>query len=357
MATIAENPQTQSTESAAAWRLLGIVLLAVRFTQGWIFWGGGSRRFIYAPSKLDPHATSWMANKFQTAMPGALLGMDKVVDYMLRHFVLFYTGVIVFSAAELIFGLFLIFGFMTRLSALVTIGISFVLMLLFGWQGATCIDEWTMASANFAMGVALFIGGAAAFSMDSWLMRRRPALAGRGWFQWLGSGPWHNARVKRLGILGVIVTILFVVLTYNDFRGSVFTPFHGGPVSPAKHHISLSQGILKSDGTVTFTAYLDAGTPAEPSNIVQAELIGADGKVVEGWSGASLAALPKSAYANDYAYNKFGPGYAGITAKVGARATISLPPAAPGLALVPGRYALVLHSINGHSFTLLADIP
>jgi hypothetical protein len=44
-----------------------------------IYWGGGSRRFIYAPSKLDPNVASWMANKFQLAMPGALLGTDHIV--------------------------------------------------------------------------------------------------------------------------------------------------------------------------------------------------------------------------------------------------------------------------------------
>ena len=357
MATTATNSFTAASDSNASWRLIGIVLLAVRFTQGWIFWGGGTRRFIYAPSKLDPHAPSWMANKFQSAMPGALLGMDHVVDYMLHHFTLLYTGIIVFSAVELIFGLFLIFGFMTRLSALATIGISFVLMLLFGWQGATCIDEWTMASANFAMGVALFIGGSAAYSVDSWMLRRNPALAVRGWFQWFGSGPWSSARVNRLGLTGAIITVLFVVLTYNDFRGSVITPFHGGPVSPSKHHVSLSAGSLGADGAVRFTAYLDAGTPAEPANIIRAELIGSQGRVVEAWDGATLAALPKSAFANDYDYNKFAPGYAGITAKMGARAAISLPPAQPGLSLANGTYAVVLHSVNGHSYTLQVQRP
>jgi hypothetical protein len=29
--------------------------------------GGGSRRCIYAPAKLDPNAASWMANKLQSA--------------------------------------------------------------------------------------------------------------------------------------------------------------------------------------------------------------------------------------------------------------------------------------------------
>lgn len=353
MATVANDILKPGAERDAAWRLVGFVLLAVRFVQGWIFWGGGSRRFIYAPQKLDPHAASWMANKFQTAMPGAILGMDKLVDFMLHHSTLLYTGVIVFSAVELIAGLFLIFGFLTRISALATIGLSFVLMLLFGWQGATCIDEWTMASANFAMGVVLLVAGAGAVSVDAWLMRRRPALAGRGWFRWLGSGTWSPAQARRWSIAGAIVTVLFVVLTYNYYRGSVLTPFHGGPVSPARHHISLSQGSLQTDGAVRFTAYLDAGTPAEPANVVAADLIGSDGKAAEEWSGASLAALPKSAFANDYAYNKFDPGYAGITAKIGARATVSLPPAKPGLALAAGKYTLVLHSVNGHRFTLV----
>lgn len=64
-------PVAASTRgSGDGWRLAGLALLSVRFIQGFIYWGGGSRRFIYAPGKLDPHAASWMANKFQSAMPG-----------------------------------------------------------------------------------------------------------------------------------------------------------------------------------------------------------------------------------------------------------------------------------------------
>ncbi len=351
MSTTTHHPE-QAAETAGAWRQLGLAMLAVRFVQGWIYWGGGSRRFIYAPAKLDPHAHSWMANKFQSAMPGAILGMGHVVDYLLHHFVLLYAGVILFSAAELIFGLFLLLGFMTRLSALVTVGLSVVLMLLFGWQGATCIDEWTMASANFGMGVALFLAGGGAYSIDAWLQKRKPARAGTAWFQWLGSGPWPFVRLKRWSLITGAVTVLFVVLTYNYYRGSVFTPFHGGPVSPAAHHISLSAGRLSADGGVRFTAYLDGGTPATPANVVRADLIGPAGVAVEHWSSAQLAALPSGSFVNDYAYNRFGPGYAGITAKMGARAIITLPPARAGLQLAAGRYDLVLHSVDGRPFTL-----
>jgi thiosulfate dehydrogenase [quinone] large subunit len=355
MATLTKSAKPLTIRTAdemTALRMLGLAMLAVRFVQGWIYWGGGSRRFIYDPSKLDPHAASWMANKFQSAMPGALLGMDKVVNFLLHHFVLLYAGVIIFSGLELIFGLFLIFGFMTRLSALVSIGLSVVLMLLFGWQGATCIDEWTMASAGIAMGVALFIAGSTAYSVDSWMLKRKPSLAQSGWFQWFGSGPWSPQRMQRWSLVSVVLTIMIVVLTYNDFRGSVLTPFHSSPVSPSKHHMSLSGATLTEHGAIQFTAYLDAGTPAEPSNVITAELLDASSHVVERWDGASLAALPKTAFANEYDYNKFGPGYAGMTAKVGARATISLPPAKKDLKLVAGIYKLILHSVNDNAYML-----
>ena len=340
------------TTRLEGWRLAAIAMLAVRFVQGWIFWGGGSRRFIYAPSKLDPASKTWLANKFQSAMPGALLGMDRVVDYLLHHATLMYAGAVIFSAAELVFGLFLIFGFMTRLSALATVLFSIVLMLLFGWQGATCIDEWTMAACNFAIGVTLFVAGSTAYSVDNWLMRRDPTLGCRGWFQWCGSGAWSAARVSRLGLIGLVLTGLFVVSTYDHYRGSVFSPFHAGPVSPSKHHVTLSDGALSSDGAVTFTAYLDAGTPEAPSNLVRAELTTAQGQAVETWDSAALAALPAAAFVNDYAYNKFSAGYAGITAEMGARAVISLPPVRTGIDMSTGAYTVVLHSVNGHRYTL-----
>ena len=142
-----------------------------------------------------------MANKFQSAMPGALLGTDHVIAYMLQHFWLLYAGVILFSAAELVAGAALMAGLMTRLAALFTVGFSILLMLMFGWQGATCIDEWTMAASNLAMGTTLMLAGAGAFSLDNVLLRRNPALADGAWFRWLGGSlPCRNLQLlSRLG--------------------------------------------------------------------------------------------------------------------------------------------------------------
>ena len=92
------NPAAQASK-ADTLRIAALALLSIRFIQGFVYWGGGSRRFIYAPAKLDPNAANWMANKFQSAMPGALLGTDHIIAFLLHHFYLLYVSLILFSAA------------------------------------------------------------------------------------------------------------------------------------------------------------------------------------------------------------------------------------------------------------------
>jgi thiosulfate dehydrogenase (quinone) len=345
---------TEKAKAVPSWTGAALAIMSARFIQGFIYWGGGSRRFIYAPSKLDPHAAHWMAYKFQTAMPGALLGTDKLVAYMLHHFWLLYPCVIIFSAAELIAGLFLMIGLFSRASAVVTMGLSVTLMLLFGWQGATCIDEWTMAAANFGLGITLFLAGGGAYTVDNALLRRNPSLTNKAWFRWVSGSlpmPISEMAFKRLALVLFWIGVAFSVLTYNYYRGSVITPFHGGPVSPSKHHWGLSQGTLDDKGNVGFRAYVDAGTPAEASNMVEASLIDANGTAVERWGSTALAALPKTAIHNDFAYQRFHSGNFGIVGPVGAVGTIKLP-ATTTMPLSAGDYTLKLVSVNGHVWSL-----
>ncbi len=341
------------TEAQRNWRIAGIVLLSVHAIQGFVYWGGGSRRFIYAPSKLDPHAPTWMANKFQTAMPGALFGTDHVISFVLQHFYLLYAGVIVLSAAELIFGAMLMAGLFTRVAALVTMGFSVLLMAMFGWQGATCIDEWTMVACNLAMGTTLLLGGSGAYSLDTILLRRKPALANNAWFRWAGGSlplPQGDAGFRNLALALFAFVAIYDVGTYSYYRGSVVTPFHGGPVSPTKHHVTLTNGALLADGSVRVHTYLDAGTPEAQLHLVSAELVGPDKTVLAHWDAGTLSVLPKSAFANDYAYNKFGAGPYGIRAPMGAAATITLPPAA-GETSTSGPTTLRMTDIDGRDFT------
>jgi thiosulfate dehydrogenase [quinone] large subunit len=349
------NPAAQHSK-AEALRIAALGLLSIRFIQGFIYWGGGSRRFIYAPAKLDPHAASWMANKFQSAMPGALLGTDRIIAFLLHHFYLLYAALILFSAAELITGLFLMAGFLTRAAALTSIGLSVVLMLMFGWQGATCIDEWTMAACNLAIGATLMLGGSGAFSVDSALLARRPQIAERGWFRWTSGAlplPVKAATFQKLALAVFAGTVVFNVATYNYYRGSVVTPFHGGPVSPSKHHLDLTDGVVLPNGVVRFHAYLDGGTPEAPSNVMTAVLKSNDGSVLEQWDGTALSHLPASAITNEFAYNRFAPGPFGLRAEMGAMATITLP-AASGTDTGSLRNAatLQLRTVNGNTFNV-----
>jgi thiosulfate dehydrogenase (quinone) len=321
------------TEAQRAWRTAALAMLSVRVIQGFVYWGGGSRRFIYAPSKLNPDAPTWMANKFQTAMPGALFGTDHLISFMLHHFWLLYAGVILFSAAELIVGAMLMAGALTRAAALVSMGFSVLLMAMFGWQGATCIDEWTMAACNLAMGATLLLGGSGAYSIDNVLIRRNPALVGKHWFRWMAGNlplPLKDIAFRNLALAVLAFVLVFDIGTYSYYRGSVVTPFHGGPVSPTKHHLTLSDARLLPDGSVRFHVYLDAGTPEAPVHVVAADLLDASDQPVAHYDAATLSGLPKTAFANDYAYNKFASGPFGIRAPMGAAATVTLPPPASG---------------------------
>jgi thiosulfate dehydrogenase [quinone] large subunit len=349
-------PSAKAQEQIAAscdWRAAAIAMLAVRVIQGFIYWGGGSRRFIYAPWKLDPDQSNWMANKFQTAMPGALLGLDRLIAYLLQHFWLLYASIIIFSAIELLAGLALMAGLMTRLAALASVGLSIALMLISGWQGGTCIDEWTMAACNLAMGATLMLAGGAAYSADNVLLARNPALAERAWFRWAGGSlklPITDEAFRKLGLAVLLFVLVFDIGIYNYYRGSVVTEYHAGPVSSTAHHFTLSQATLLRNGGVRFHIYVDGGTPAAPAHIMKAELLGADGKTLASWDTAALSALPASAIANDFAYNKFKAGPYGLAAAVGSVATITLP--GDGVSKdIPGGAVLRITDVDGRTFT------
>lgn len=348
------SPENLNSETKpfTTWRITGLIILSIRFVQGWIFWAGGSRRFIYDPKKLDPHAAQWMANKLQSAMPGALLGVGHIISFLLQHFILLFAAIIAFSLAELLCGLALILGCFTRLVSFITALISVTLMLIFGWEGGTCVDEWTMAISNLAMGLTLALSGAGVYSLDNWFLQRNPQLAQKKWFTYLASGPLPEITLKRFSLVYLVFTIFFTLTTYNYYRGAILSAYHAGPVSPRVHHLTLTEGHLESNGAVSFSAYVNAGTTALPSNIIRIDLVNSKGIVLEAWEGDKLSLLPKENIHNMYDYNRFTTGPFGLVAPVSAKAMIKLPPAINHLKLVPGSYQLQVYTINGHRWTL-----
>ncbi len=343
--------QENNQQNAHAWKMIGTVILGLRFVQGWIFWGGGSRRFFYDPSKLDPYSTEWMANKLQSAMPGALLGFGHWISFLLQHFILLYVAIILFSLAELLSGMALICGFFTRLSAFITVLISLSLMIIFGWQGTTCMDEWTIAVANLTIGLTLILTGSSIYSIDSWWLHRHPKLGQQTWFLILASGVWPYKKLKKAGILFLACTIIFTLSTYNYYRGGIFS-YHPGPVSAYKYHIKLSNGKLSIDSAITFTLYVDAGPSAAPTYVIRVELLNSHGKLIKEWSGKQLSELPDAQVINKYPYNKILIGPYGIIAPVSAEANITLPQIPKQPDLQNDIYQLQVYTINGQRFVL-----
>lgn len=341
--------KTQRSSETLFWQQAGLIILCIRFVQGFIFWGGGSRRFIYAPDKLDPHAPQWMANKIQSATPGALLDIQPLVQFLLQHFVLLYTSIILFSLVELFSGIALITGTFTRFAGFITALLSIMLMVLFGWEGGTCLDEWTMAVSNLAMGLTIAIAGGGVYSVDHYL-EHFSIVSKRKWLMLLSSGPLPASSLKRISLGFLFCTVLFTLATYNYYRGAIFSRYHSGPVSPRVFHLTLSNGRLQPNGMISFTAYADAGTTSQPNYIMRMELVNANREILAEWRGINMK-QPFVTIKNTYDYNRITEGVYGLTAPTSAEAQITLIPRAV-IHLGAGTYQLIVFTIDGKRWTL-----
>lgn len=342
--------------SNISWNLLGLFILTIRFVQGWIYWGGGSRRFIYAPQKIDPFSSEWMANKLQAAMPGAILGMGSVINFLLQHFYILYASIILLSLVEFFSGIALLVGSFTRLSGLITALLSILFMFTFGWQGSTCIDEWTMSICTLAMGITLFLTGSSVYSIDGLLLKHYPKLARNKWFLYTASGPLSYLTIERLALSFLIFIMLFTLGTYNYYRRSIVSHFYVA-ISPSMHHIAITNPILKKDGMVSFVAYVDSGTPATPAYIMRIALQNSAGKVVESWDNVKLSQLPDNSISNVYQYNRFLVGEYSLVGYVGAKAAITLTPPSHSLKLVDGKYKILVEEIAGIKEEAFVSLP
>ncbi|WP_176083777.1 TQO small subunit DoxD [Martelella sp. HB161492] len=263
------------TISPSAWQLIGAAILANRLVIGWVYWGGFSRRFIYDLKKIDPESPGYLANKLVHAAPGVPFGFDNIVHWLLDHGTLLHIAVISFSLIELVVGIGLILGLATRFVSLVGIGLSVTLMIIFGWMGTTCLDEWTMAACSFAMTSVTLVTGSGPYSVDNLLVK-----SGRTqktpWLAWATSGPIPLTRNRFIAIttlLGVIAFI-FTVFFYGFYFDAIYSPL-GKRYNNLVPRITMSEGVL-SNGTASVHVYMDRGPDTQGAYIIQASLAGKD---------------------------------------------------------------------------------
>jgi len=337
--------------------LAALILLGTRFTQGFIFWGGATRRLIYdfhpvdgveKALKLDFDAPGFVAAKLTHALPGALW-VQVPIEWTLRHPGLIVASVWLWTTAELAVGVGLMLGLLTRASAIVSLWLNVVLMVIFGWMGSTCLDEWTMAVSGVAMSGAVFVAGAGCWSLDERYLVPTGFAERNPWLAWISSGPLPPETTRKLALWLSGVAIAFTLITYHILFGAIVTPLHSR-VNFHKHDIALTHAAISPDGEVTFAAYVDAGPDTGGAYIVAAKLLDASGATVVQWDGAALAAIPDGEIRNAYPYawaSKFKTERIGFSGQTGARAVITLP-AQSGAHIAPGQiYMPVLEAIDG----------
>jgi thiosulfate dehydrogenase (quinone) len=346
-------PTHTELSPAACASLIALVLLGTRFVQGFIFWGGASRRLFYdyhpvagvdMAVKLDFDSAGFVAAKLVHALPGTLF-LQAPIAWTLGHPALIVASVWFWTFAELAVGLGLIFGLATRLAALGSLAINVMLMLIFGWMGSTCLDEWTMAVSGVAMSSAVFMAGGGAWSLDALVGRMAFARRNR-WAPWIFSGALSPRSVRALGLLFAAVAVVFTVGTYQMLFGAVVSPLHAR-VSFHRHAIALSDVTVAPDGAVRFDAQVDAGPDSGAAYVVAARLVDASGAVVASWDGTTLkGATIENVWPYVWAA-QFKIETIGFSAATGARATIALPAAADAHLPGEGSLTLVLEAIDG----------
>lgn len=344
------NEQTQNIYGQ-----MGLASLAIRFTMGFIFWGGFSRRAIYAVApadgnhfKLDIDHANFVGNKIAAAYPGSYMP-DLLID-LIQNVPLMNFTMWLFSFAELAVGLALIFGFATRFAAIGGLLLNLGMMLVFGWMGSTCLDEWTMASFGFGISAAIYITGAGYYSIDNILAKGKIGQ----WkiFPWLFSGPFpiSNDALKKMSLWIAALTFLFIVGFYNSLHGATFSKLKPR-VGFHHQNIKISDVHVKDDGSLSFYAYVNAGPDTQKGYVIKAELKDEFGDNVATWDGSTMANKAKidntfkMAWGSKFVRTRFG-----IGGKTGAQATITLPATGDTEIEEGETYTLKLSQIEGAPF-------
>lgn len=319
-----------------------VAMVAIRVVVGWMFFSAFHRRVVLAPQKLDPDVAGYVGEKFNTFMPGAILGVGDMIAFLLDHPSLLLGFLWVFTIIEALVGLALIFGVATRLAAFGTLALSAGILFGAGWLGPTCLDEWQIGAMGIAGGATLMLGGAGPFSVDAWLARTRPALFERRAIA-LAADP-APAPPRALGAAFAIGAFLVTLATNQIFHGGVFGTLHNDSVTPRVDVIAVESG--EADELV-ITLERPVGPETYGAFIVAARVFDSEGTLVHEIDGKALSELPVEAISNRWLV-EVKPGAHGLVVPLGARATVRLDVAGE---LPEGPYRVELEDVSGLVFS------
>lgn len=327
-----------STDTVEKFNTAALFTLPVRLVIGWTYFSAFWRRVGIA-DKLDPDLPGYVGEKFNHFLPNAL-GIGPIIEHLLTHPGLLAVAMTVFTIAEGIVGVCVIFGLFTRIMSLAVLGLAFGILLSAGWLGTTCLDEWQIGILGVACGFMLLLSGGGRYSVDRVLAGRYPQLAQRKWLRTLTSG---EINIKAPAVLtGSILILALALFTNQHFHGGVYGPLHNKSVAPV---IEITDARVAGN-SLQFQLFRTEGADVYGSFLIGVDVVDdtTDHTVLK-LDGTQLSELPQAAIANRYVA-KVQPGVHSLIVPLGAKAQLTID---TGQARwdATHQYTLVLTDISG----------
>lgn len=319
----------------------GLLTLALRLVVGWTYFSAFWRRTILA-DKLNPDTAGYIGEKFNHFLPNAL-GIKPLIQYMVENPDVLWWNMLLFTIIEGIIGLFIMFGFFTRLSGIGVFGLAMGILLGSGWIGTTCLDEWQIGVLGIASGFVLFLTGSGKYSLDYYFLNHNLHFTKKRWFSWLGSGelPVKATLFPKFVLIGSLIILGFTLMTNQVFHGGLWGTLHNKSVKPK---LEITNGMIENN-SLSFDVFRTEGVDVYGSWAIAIELLNNQKETVLKYNQEDLAHLQNENISNYY-IAKIKPGKHSLVIPLGAKAKLKFKN--NNLSLLPkGNYTLKITDISG----------
>ncbi|MGC8661210.1 MAG: TQO small subunit DoxD [Nitrososphaeria archaeon] len=150
-----------------------MALPIMRITLGWLYFSAMLRRVVNVPAKMNPSSSLYVGGKLITFIPHAWL-ISGILEYTILHPAFLFDFLVLWTVLEGVFGLFMMLGFMSRLSGLIIALLAWGIGLGAGWIGTTCLDEWQIAAVEGAAALVFVFAGSKWLSFDQLIAKKYP---------------------------------------------------------------------------------------------------------------------------------------------------------------------------------------
>ena len=295
--------------------LAGIYTLALRWVIGWTYFSAFWRRLILE-NKLIPDEAGYIGEKFNHFLPNAL-GIKPIIEYLVSNPDALQTSMVAFTIIEAIVGLFLILGIFTRLMSIGVMLLATGILLGSGWLGTTCLDEWQIGILGIAGGFTMFLTGSGKYSLDQFILNRKPSLYNSKAFSYFASSPIHfkNSFI----LLSSIIIIGITLFTNQFFHGGVWGTLHNKSVKPK---VEISKAKVENS-QLHFQLYRTEGADVYGSFLIGIEILDHEKNVINTITQYELANFPTENIKNHYVA-KIKPGKYSLILPLGAKADLMI---------------------------------